>query len=183
MSATTRRILELRRHPESWPVPPVRDDEARATVAHARVARRTSEGLITSYVHPRGKIGVLVEVNCETEVNARSRSFAALARQLAEHIAAAAPLATHRRALPPALVERKHRAFTAEVRAQGKPERHVEMIVEGRMEAFFRAVVLMDQTWIHDPDTTIAELVAQESSRLGERVLIRRFSRFHIGIA
>jgi elongation factor Ts len=181
MSATTKRILPLRRHPEHWPVPPVRDEDARTIIAHARVARRTSEGLITSYVHPRGTLGVLLEVNCETETAARSPAFAELARELAEHIAAAAPLATHRRALPPALVERRHRAITAAVRAQGKPEQHVEMIVEGRMEAYFRAVVLMDQTWIRDPDMTIADLLARESSRLGERVLIRRFSRFHMG--
>jgi elongation factor Ts len=157
--------------------------EVRRRSAGARVGRRTGEGLITSYTHHNGKLGVLVEVNCETDFVARTDEFKLLARQLAEHIAAAAPVAVDRDQMPADLVERKRQSFEEQVRALGKPEHLAPKIVDGKMEAYFRDVVLMDQEWVREPKVTIGALVAEVSVKTGEAIRVRRFARFHMGIA
>jgi len=148
-----------------------------------RAHRRTAEGLITSYTHHNGKLGVLVEVNCETDFVARTDEFRTLARYLAEHIAATAPLAVDREQMPADVVERKRQAFEEQVRALGKPEPLAAKIVDGKMEAYFRTVVLMDQEWVREPKISIANLVAEVSVKTGEAIRVRRFARFHMGIA
>jgi elongation factor Ts len=154
----------------------------RQEVRH-RTHRRTAEGLITSYTHHNGKLGVLVEVNCETDFVARTDEFRTLARYLAEHIAATAPLAVDREQMPADVVERKRQAFEEQVRALGKPEPLAAKIVDGKMEAYFRTVVLMDQEWVREPKISIANLVAEVSVKTGEAIRVRRFARFHMGIA
>ena len=154
----------------------------RQEVRH-RTHRRTAEGLITSYTHHNGKLGVLVEVNCETDFVARTDEFRTLARYLAEHIAATAPLAVDREQMPADVVERKRQAFEEQVRALGKPEPLAAKIVDGKMEAYFRTVVLMDQEWVREPKISIANLVAEASVKTGEAIRVRRFARFHMGIA
>jgi elongation factor Ts len=161
-------------------------EELRALDALAvedRGERPTSEGTISSYVHHNGKLGVLIEVNCETDFVARTEDFKTLVRFLAEQVASAAPIAVTRDALAPDTVAQRRRAFEAEVRASGKPEHLAIRIVDGKMDAYFRSVVLMDQTWVRDSGVTIAELVRQASARTGENIQVRRFARFHMGIA
>jgi elongation factor Ts len=154
-----------------------------ATNAETRGNRRTGEGLITSYTHHNGKLGVLVEVNCETDFVARTDDFRTLARHLAEHIAAVAPLAVDREQMPSDVVERKRRSFEEQVHALGKPTPLAAKIVDGKMEAYFRTVVLMDQEWVREPKITIADLVREVSAKTGEAIRVRRFARFHMGIA
>lgn len=151
--------------------------------AQHRAHRRTAEGLIVSYTHHNGKLGALVEVNCETDFVARTDDFAILAQQLAEHIAAAAPIAVTRDALGPDVIEAKRQAFESQVRAAGKPEPLVAKIVAGKIEAYFGDVVLVDQKWVREPKITIADLINEVGAKTGENIQIRRFARFHMGIA
>jgi elongation factor Ts len=151
--------------------------------AEARVGRRTSEGVMASYVHHTGKLGVLIEVNCETDFVARTDEFVILARQLAEHVAAAAPIAVDRESMPVDVVEFRRLAFEQQTRASGKPEHLIARIVDGRMEAYFGDVVLMDQAWVREPKIKISALINEVAAKTGEHIRVRRFSRFHMGIA
>ena len=153
------------------------------TKAETRANRRTSEGLIASYIHHNGKLAALVEVNCETDFVARTDDFVILAQQLAEHIAAAAPIAVTRDALAPETIEAKRLAFENEVRAAGKPEPLVAKIVAGKIEAYFGDVILVDQKWVREPKVTIADLINEVGAKTGENIQVRRFARFHMGIA
>jgi elongation factor Ts len=155
----------------------------RAAHTEARVGRVTGEGLITTYAHHNGKIGVLLEVNCETDFVARTDEFRTLARYLAEQVAATAPIAVDREQMPADLVERKRQLFEAQVHALGKPQHLAATILDGKMDAYFRDVVLMDQAWVREPKITIADLVKRVSVETGEAVRVRRFARFHMGIA
>ena len=145
--------------------------------------RRTNEGVIASYIHHNGKLGVLVEVNCETDFVARTDEFGLLVRQLAEHIAGAAPIAVSRDALPADVVTERRRFFEEEVRAARKPEDLAATIVRGKLQAYFRAVVLLEQAWIREPKITVEQLIEQVSALTGENIQVRRFARFHMGIA
>jgi elongation factor Ts len=153
------------------------------TKAETRSSRRTSDGLIASYIHHNGRLGALVEVNCETDFVARTDDFAILAQQLAEHVAAAAPIAVTRDALPLDIVEEKRIAVEQEVRASGKPEALIEKIIAGKMEAYFGLVALVDQRWVREPGLTISELINEVGAKTGENVQVRRFARFHMGVA
>ena len=153
------------------------------TKAETRASRRTSDGLIASYIHHNGRLGALVEVNCETDFVARTDDFAILAQQLAEHVAAAAPIAVTRDALPPDVVEEKRIAVEQEVRASGKPEALIEKIIAGKMEAYFGLVALVDQRWVREPSMTISELINEVGAKTGENIQVRRFARFHMGVA
>jgi elongation factor Ts len=149
--------------------------------AEKRAGRATSEGVITSYIHPPGKIGVLVELNCETDFVARTDDFKTLAREIAMHIASAAPLSVDKDGVPAAAVERERRIAEEQVRASGKPEHLVSKIVDGKLEAFYKQVALLSQPWIREDKKTIGELVKEMSSKLGENVQVRRFVRFQMG--
>jgi len=154
-----------------------------AVALEDRIERPTSEGLIASYVHHNGKLGVLIEVNCETDFVARTDEFRTLVRHLAEQVAGAAPIAVTRQALSPETIEQRRRAFENEVRASRKPAPLAARIVDGKMEAYFRSVVLMDQAWVREPNVTIAELLRQATVWSGENIQVRRFARFHMGLA
>jgi elongation factor Ts len=147
------------------------------------MSRRTTEGVIASYIHHNGRLGVLVEVNCETVEGARAPELSALARDLAEHIAAAAPLAVRENELSLELVERRRRAFEDEVRARGTDEDLVEHFVDLKMRGFVRSVVLLEQRSVREPDLTVGALIDHVSASIGETVQVRRFSRFHMGLA
>ncbi|HEU5185055.1 MAG TPA: translation elongation factor Ts [Gemmatimonadaceae bacterium] len=149
--------------------------------AEKRAGRTTSEGVITSYIHPPGKIGVLVELNCETDFVARTDDFKTLAREVAMHIASAAPLAVEKDGIPMEAVERERRIAEEQVRASGKPDHLVAKIVEGKLEAFYKQVVLMSQPWIREDKKSIGDLIKEASARLGENVQVRRFVRFQMG--
>jgi len=149
--------------------------------AEKRSGRTTSEGVITSYIHPPGKIGVLVELNCETDFVARTDDFKTLAREIAMHIASAAPLAVDKDGVPADAVARERRIAEEQVRTSGKPEHLVAKIVDGKLESFYKQVALLSQPWIREDKKTIGDLVKEASSRLGENVQVRRFVRFQMG--
>jgi elongation factor Ts len=154
-----------------------------AVAASDRGERPTGEGLIWSYVHHNGRLGVLIEVNCETDFVARTAEFRTLVQHLAEQVAGAAPIAVSRDMLPSDTVGERRRAFEKEVRASRKPAHLVTKIVDGKMDAYFRSVVLLDQRWVREPDITVAELVRQATVWSGENIQVRRFARFHMGLA
>ena len=151
--------------------------------AEKRVGKETSEGMIGSYVHHNGKIAVLVELNCETDFVARTDDFKELARLVAEHIAAAAPLGVDKDSVPSDKVEKERAIFADQVRASGKPENLIDKIVEGKVEAYYKDVALMHQAWVREPKKTIGDLVKEASAKLGENVQVRRFVRYQLGEA
>ena len=152
-----------------------------AAKADQRSGRQTKEGMIASYIHHNGKIAVLVELNCETDFVARTDDFQQLGKYVAEHIAAAAPLAVDKDAVPAEKVESERRIFHEQVRASGKPENMIEKIVEGKIQAFYKDVALMHQEWVRDGSKTIGDLVKETSAKTGENVQIRRFVRYQLG--
>ncbi|MFN2398657.1 MAG: translation elongation factor Ts [Gemmatimonadaceae bacterium] len=149
--------------------------------AEKRVDKEASEGLISSYIHHNGKVGVLVEVNCETDFVARTDDFRNLVKEIALHIASAAPLSVNREDVPAENVEKERRIYEEQVRASGKPDNLVGKIVDGKVESYYKEVVLLSQPWIRDPKKTIADLVKETSSKVGEKIAVRRFARFRIG--
>jgi elongation factor Ts len=151
--------------------------------AEKRMDRKTSEGQIGSYIHHNGKVGVLVEVNCETDFVARTDDFKTLVKFIAEHIAAAAPVAIDKDAVPREVVDRERRLFEEQVRASGKPDHLIQKIVDGKIEAYYKDVALLHQAWVREPKKTIADLIKETSSRLGENLQVRRFTRFQMGEA
>jgi elongation factor Ts len=152
-----------------------------ALKAEKRAGREASEGVIGSYVHHDGSIGVLVEVNCETDFVARTEDFRALAKELAVHIAAARPLAVRVEDLPPAVVERERQVYEAQVIEQKKPEAIRSKIVEGMMKKFYEESVLLEQKFVKDDKRTVGELVKELSAKTGENVQVRRFVRYELG--
>ncbi len=151
----------------------------------ARVAKRAGrearEGAIGSYVHMGGKIGVLVEVNCETDFVARTEDFQALVRDIAMHVAAANPLAVTPEGIDPSIIERERAVFIEQVKNEGKPEHLWDRIVEGKMQRFYQDNTLLNQPFVKNPDITVGELVTQVSAKTGENIVIRRFVRFALG--
>jgi elongation factor Ts len=151
--------------------------------AEKRAGRSTSEGMVGHYVHHNGKIAVLVELNCETDFVARNDEFQQLARHVAEHIAAAAPIAVDKDSVPQDKIESERRIFTEQVRQSGKPENMIEKIVEGKVEAYYKDVALLHQAWVRDPKKTIGDLVKEVAAKTGENIQVRRFVRYQLGEA
>jgi len=143
--------------------------------------REASEGLVLSYIHPGNRIGVLVEVNCETDFVARTDEFQDLVRNIAMHIAAAAPLGVAREDIPAAIVEKEREVFRAQAIEEGKPAAVAEKIVNGRIEKFFAEAALMDQVYVRDNDKKIRDLVNEAIAKLGENIKVARFARFQLG--
>jgi len=152
-----------------------------AAKAEKRASKVAREGMIGSYIHHNGKVGVLVEVNCETDFVARNPEFQALVKQIAEHIAAAAPIAVDKDLMPPDRVERERRIFEEQVRASGKPAQMIEKIVGGKVDAFYRDVALLHQAWVREPKKTVGDLIKELSAKVGERIVVRRFTRYQLG--
>ena len=152
-----------------------------AAKADKRVGRETKEGIIGSYIHHNGKVAVLVEVTCETDFVARTDDFKGLARSLAEHIAAAAPLAVDESGISADVLERERRLAQEQAKESGKPENIVAKIAEGKVAAFLKDVTLLNQAWVREPDKTIGDLVKQVSAKTGEAVQVRRFVRYQLG--
>jgi elongation factor Ts len=152
-----------------------------AAKADKRVGRQTKEGMIANYIHHNGKIAVLVELNCETDFVARTDDFQQLGKWIAEHIAAAAPMAVDKDSVPAEKVESERRIFHEQVRASGKPENMIEKIVEGKVQAFYKDVALMHQEWVRETSKTIGDLVKEVSSKTGENIQVRRFVRYQLG--
>ena len=149
--------------------------------AEKRQGKQTSEGLIGSYIHHNGKVGVMVEVNCETDFVARTDDFKTLVKQIAEHIAAAAPVAVDKDQVPQDKVESERRIFVQQVKESGKPDHLIEKIVAGKIEAFYKDVALVHQAWVREPKKTVGELIKEASAKMGENIQVRRFVRFQMG--
>ena len=149
--------------------------------ATKKAGRSTNEGLIGSYIHMGGRIGVLVEVNCESDFVARTDDFQALAREVAMHVAAASPQYVKREDVPAEILERERSIYRAQMEGQKKPPQVIEKIVEGKLGSFYEQVCLMDQPSIRDPKVTIGQAVQAAISKLGENISIARFVRFKLG--
>ncbi|MFQ5559293.1 MAG: translation elongation factor Ts [Nitrospinota bacterium] len=149
--------------------------------AEKKMGRTTSEGLISSYIHQGGKIGVLLEINCETDFVARTDQFQDLSRDISMHIAAAMPQYTRREEVPVEVVEKEKEIFSCQARESKKPENVIQKIVAGKIEKFYAEVCLVEQKYVKDPDITIEGLIRNKISELGENISIKRFTRYVLG--
>src|SRR6201988_266327 len=149
--------------------------------ASEKASRVTKEGIVASYIHLQGKVGVLVEVNCETDFVAKNENFRSFVKDITVHIAAAHPLYVSRDDLPGKLIEAEREIYKAQVK--GKPANVVDKIVDGKLEKFYSTVCLLEQGFIKNPDQTIRELVSAKIAELGENIIIRRFTRYLVGEA
>lgn len=149
--------------------------------AQKKAQREATDGVVGSYIHAGGKVGVLVEVNCETDFVARTEDFQRLCHDLAMHIAALDPRFIRREDVPAEVLERERAIYAEQARATGKPEAVVEKIVAGKMEKFFEETCLYEQHFIKDESVSIRELIEQMIARVGENITVRRFARFKVG--
>ncbi len=149
--------------------------------ARKRAARAVNEGTIQSYIHMGSKLGVMVEVNCETDFVAKNEDFQEFARNIAMHIAATNPLAIRPEDVPVEVVEKEKEIYRAQARETGKPEQVIEKIVEGKLAKFFKESCLLTQPYVREPDKTVADLLNELIAKIGENITIRRFVRFQVG--
>jgi len=149
--------------------------------AQAKAERSTKQGIVESYIHGEGRIGVLLEVNCETDFVARNQDFRNLVHDLVLHVAASAPLFISRTDVPAAVVEKEKEIYSAAAVAEGKVGNIVEKIVAGRVEKFFEEVCLLEQPFVKDPDISVQDLITQKVAVIGENIQVRRFTRYVLG--
>lgn len=149
--------------------------------AQKRAGREASEGTVQSYIHFGGKIGVLVEINCETDFVAKTEDFQTFARNIAMQIAAARPLGVNPEDIPESVIAREKEIYRQQTLEMGKPEKMVDKIVEGKMSKFYKEACLMNQEYVRDPNLTIADLLNDFIAKTGEKVTIRRFARYQVG--
>lgn len=147
--------------------------------ADQKGTRAAKEGVIASYIHLQGKVGVLVEVNCETDFVAKNESFREFVKDITLHIAASHPLVVSREQVDATLLEKEREIYRGQV--QGKPANIVEKIVDGKIDKFYSSICLLDQAFIKNPDITVKDLVTSKISELGENIVIRRFTRYMVG--
>lgn len=151
--------------------------------AAKRAGRATAQGAIGSYIHLGGKIGVLVEVNCESDFVARTDDFQGLVKEVAMHIAAADPKWVRREDVPADAIEKEKNIYRAQMESSGKPAHVLDKIIDGKLGSFYSQFVLLEQPSVRDPGVTVAQLVAQTSAKTGENITIRRFARYRVGEA
>lgn len=149
--------------------------------AEKRAGRETKDGMIESYIHPGSKLGVLVEVNCETDFVAKTEDFKNFVHDIAMQIAATNPLVVKREELSPEVINKEKNIYKEQAQNEKKPEHIAEKIAAGRMEKFYQEVVLMEQSFVKDPDKTIDQLQKEIIGKIGENISIRRFTRFQLG--
>ena len=149
--------------------------------AAKRVGQRADEGLIGSYIHAGGRIGVLVEVNCETDFVARTQEFKDFVKDIAMHIAAADPQYLTREDISEEIIQKEKHILKMQALEMGKPEKVIDRIVEGKLERFFSEVCLLEQAYVKDLDVTVGDLVTSLTGKIGERISIRRFTRYQLG--
>ncbi|MBN2010608.1 translation elongation factor Ts [candidate division KSB1 bacterium] len=149
--------------------------------AEKRVGREAKEGIIESYIHPGSRLGVVVEVNCETDFVAKTDGFKEFAKNIAMQIAAAKPLVVKREELSQEIIDRELDVYKTQAQNENKPENIAEKIAQGRMDKFYKEVCLMEQSFIRDPNVTVEELMKETIGKLGENIRIRRFARFELG--
>jgi len=149
--------------------------------AAKRSGRVASDGSVGSYIHAGGKLGVLVEVNCESDFVAKTPEFQTLVKEIAMQIAAANPRAVNREELAPEIIQQEREIYAAQAAETGKPEQVINKIVEGRVQKFYTEVCLYDQAWVRDPNRTVEDLIGEYVGKLGEKIEVRRFVRFQLG--
>ncbi len=151
--------------------------------AAKKAGRAASEGLIVAYVHPGSRIGVLLELNCESDFVARNEQFQSMAKDVAMHVAAMNPLYLRREDVPETVLEEERRILRVQTAGSGKPPEVIDRIIEGRLEKFFVETCLMNQPFVKEPGRTVEQVVKEAISTLGENIVVRRFSRYQLGEA
>ncbi len=146
-----------------------------------KAGRTTQEGIIQSYIHPGSRLGVLVEINCETDFVARTDDFLTFTKDVAMHIAAAKPMVVEREQMSKDIVDKELEIYRAQAREQGKPENIIEKMITGKLDKFYQENCLLEQAFVKDPDKTIRDLLTAIISKLGENIVIKRFVRFQLG--
>jgi len=149
--------------------------------AAKKEGRATSQGIVGSYIHMGGKVGVLLEVACETDFVARTDDFQEFVHNVAMHIAAASPLALTREEVDPSLIDKEKEIYRAQMEDQGKPAEMIDKIVDGKVDKYYSEIVLLEQKYVKDPDVTVADYLKSIIGSLGENMQIKRFARFQIG--
>ncbi len=149
--------------------------------AAKKASRIAAEGLVESYIHGGGRIGVLLELNCETDFVAKTDEFKALARDLAMQVAASKPEFVRKEEVPADMIAKEKEILAAQAANEGKPEKIIEKMVEGRIEKYYKEVCLMEQAFVKDPDKTVKQLITEKINKIGENISIRRFVRFELG--
>ena len=149
--------------------------------AQKKVGRSASDGVVIPYIHPGSKLGVLLEVNCETDFVARTEGFQGFCKDVAMHIAAASPMAVLREDLSEEVVDSEKNIFREQSKKSGKPDEIIEKMINGRMNKFYQENVLMEQSFVKDPDLSISDLLTETIAKLGENISIARFSRYQLG--
>jgi elongation factor Ts len=144
-------------------------------------SRSANDGLVEAYIHPGNKIGVMIEVNCETDFVARTEDFRQLVKNLAMHIAASSPLYLIREEVPAETIEKEKSIYRTQALNAGKPEKVLDKIVQGKLDKFFADVCLLEQSYVREPEVTIKALVEATIAKIGENIVVRRFSRFQLG--
>lgn len=152
-----------------------------ASIAEKRADKVTNQGLVDAYIHAGGRLGALVEINCETDFVAKTDEFKNLARDIAMQVAAMPPKYISREEVPKELIEKEMEIYRTIARNEGKPEQVVERIAEGKLEKFFQEICLLEQIFIKDAGKTIKDLISEMTAKTGEKISIRRFQRFHLG--
>lgn len=143
--------------------------------------RAAKEGIVEAYIHPGGKVGVIVELNCETDFVARTDDFKSLAKDLALHIAASNPLYISSEQVPAEIIEKEKEIYKEQTDFTGKPEEMVNKILDGKIAKYFQEICLLEQAFVKNPETTIKEVIGQATAKMGENIVIKRFSRFILG--
>ncbi|MCD6262457.1 MAG: translation elongation factor Ts [Deltaproteobacteria bacterium] len=149
--------------------------------AMKRGGRVASEGRIESYIHAGGKLGVLVEINCETDFTAKTDDFTSFAKDIAMHIAASNPIAIDQNGVPADVIEKEKDIYVTQAKESGKPEKIIDKIVEGKLRKFFSEVCLLEQAFVKNPDITVNDLLNEMIAKTGEKIEIRRFVRYQLG--
>jgi len=149
--------------------------------AKKRGGRETSQGQVQAYIHAGGKIGVLVEANCETDFTGKTDDFSSFVKDIAMQIAATNPITIDRENVPRDILEKEKEIYSTQAKASGKPEKVIEKIVEGKMKKFFSEACLLEQTFVKNSDITVQDLVNEIIAKTGENIVIKRFSRFQLG--
>jgi len=149
--------------------------------AAKRSSRSASEGIVSSYVHLGGKIGVIVEVNCETDFVARTDEFQLLAKDIAMHIAATNPDVVSREEVPAETVNKEKEIYREQAAQSGKPEKVLDKIVEGRLDKYYQEICLLEQAFVKNPDVSVKQLIEEATAKIGEKIQVRRFARYQLG--
>jgi len=149
--------------------------------AEKKTSRTAKEGLIYSYIHPPGKIGVMVEMSCETDFVARNDEFKTLCKDVAMHIAAAAPRYVSREEIPEETIREEREIYANQARNEGKPDKIIDKIVEGKIGKFYKDICCLEQPFVKDPDIAVGDLIKQMIAKIGENIVLRRFARFMVG--